>query len=60
VRRVPPGLLDALPVHALGALGIGVVVRDVGQRQVVGADVSDAAHIPANAPITKTRTRYTY
>ena len=24
VRRVPPGLLDALPVHALGALGIVV------------------------------------
>ena len=30
VRRVPPGLLDALPVHALGALGIAIVVRDVG------------------------------
>ena len=30
VRRVPPGLLDALPVHALGALGVVVVVRDVG------------------------------
>ena len=28
VRRVPPGLLDALPVRALGALGIVVVVRD--------------------------------
>ena len=35
VRRVPPGLLDALPVHALGALGIVVVVRDVGPRQIV-------------------------
>ena len=28
VRRVPPGLLNALPVHALGPLGIVVVVRD--------------------------------
>jgi len=27
VRRVPPGLLDALPVHALGVLGIVVVVE---------------------------------
>ena len=35
MRRVPPGLLGALPVHALGALGIVVVVRDVGPRQVV-------------------------
>ena len=35
VRRVTPGLLDALPLHALGALGIVVVVRDVGPRQVV-------------------------
>ena len=35
VRRVSPGLLNALPVHALGALGIVVVVRDVGPRQVV-------------------------
>ena len=26
VRRDPPGLLGALPVHALGALGIVVVV----------------------------------
>ena len=26
VRRVPPDLLDALPVHALGALGIIVVL----------------------------------
>ena len=32
VRRVSPGLLDALPVHALGALGIVVVVRDVLKR----------------------------
>ena len=39
VRRVPPGLLDALPVHALGALGIVVVVRDVGPRQVVCDDL---------------------
>ena len=26
VRRVPPGLLDAQPVHAPGALGIAVIV----------------------------------
>ena len=45
VRRVPPGLLDALPVHALGALGIVVAVRDVGPRQVVCDDVTDAAHV---------------
>ena len=47
VRRVPPGLLDALPVQALGALGIVVVlvVRDVGPRQVVCDDVTDAAHV---------------
>jgi len=35
VRRVPPGLLDALPVHALGAPVIVVVVRDMSPRQVV-------------------------
>jgi len=29
VRRVPQGLLNALPAHALGALGIVVIVRDV-------------------------------
>jgi len=47
VRRVPPGLLGALPVHALGALGIVVVlvVRDVGPRQVVCDGVTDAAHV---------------
>ena len=45
VRRVPPGLLDALPVHALGALGVVVVVRDMGPRQVVCGDVTDAAHV---------------
>jgi len=44
VRRVPSGLLDALPVHALGALGIAVV-RDVGPRQVVCDDATDAAHV---------------
>ena len=38
MRRVPPALLDALPVHALGALGIVVVVRDVGPRKIVGDD----------------------
>ena len=45
MRRVPPGLLDALLLHALGALGIVVVVRDVGPRQVVGGDDTDAAHV---------------
>ena len=40
------GLLDALPVNALGARGIVVVVRDVGPRQVVGGDAADAAHVP--------------
>ena len=45
VRRVPPGFLDALPVHALGALGIVVVVRDVGPRQVVCGNVTDSAHV---------------
>ena len=29
VRRVPPGHLDALPVHALGALGIGFVLVEL-------------------------------
>jgi len=29
MRLVPPGLMDALPVHALGALGIVVGVQDV-------------------------------
>ena len=41
MRRVPPGLLDALLLHALGALGIVVVVRDVDPRQVVGDDAKD-------------------
>jgi len=45
VRRVPPSLLGALPVNALGALGIAAVVRDVDPCQVVG-DVADAAHVP--------------
>ena len=45
VRRVPPGLLDVLPVHALGAPGIVPVVRDVGPRQVVCDDDTDAAHV---------------
>ena len=45
VRRVPPGLLGALPVHALCALGIVVVVRDVGPRKVVCDDATDAAHV---------------
>jgi len=45
MRRVPPGHLDALPVHALGALGIAVVARDVGPRQVVCNNVTDAAHV---------------
>ena len=46
MRRVPPGLLNALPVHALGPLGIVAVVRDVNPRQLVGDDVTDAAHVP--------------
>ena len=45
MRRVPLGLLDALPVHALDALGTVVVVRDVGLRQIVCGDVTDAAHV---------------
>ena len=39
VRRMPPGLLDAPPVHALGALRIAVVVRDVGTRQFVSDSI---------------------
>ena len=46
VRRVPPGPLNALRVYALGPLGIVVVVRDVGPHQLVGDDVTDAAHVP--------------
>jgi len=48
VRRVPQGLLDALPLHALGALGTVVVVRDVGPRQIVCDDVTDVAHFLQN------------
>ena len=33
------------PSRSLGALGIAVVVRDVGPRQVVCDDVTDAAHV---------------
>jgi len=44
-RRVPSGLLNALPVHALDALGIVVVVRDVGPRQIARGDITDAAHV---------------
>jgi len=29
----------------LGALGIVVVVKDLGLRQVVGSDTTDAAHV---------------
>ena len=43
----------ALPVHALGALGIVVVVRDVDPRQVAGGDVEDAAHVPPTSPRTR-------
>ena len=60
VRHVPPGLLDALPVHALGALGIVVVVRDVDPRQVVAIIPQmrlTSPDIAANAPITKANTR---
>ena len=45
VRRAPPGLLDALPVYALGAFGIVVVVRDVGPRQVMCDDATNATHV---------------
>ena len=45
VNRVPSGLLDALPVHAFGALGIVVVVRDVGPPQIVLDDSADATHV---------------
>ena len=45
-RRVTPGLLGALPVHALGALGIVVVEREVDLRQVLGGNSADAAHVP--------------
>ena len=34
VRRMPPGLLGALPVYAPGALSTAAVVRDVGPRQL--------------------------
>ena len=60
VRRVPPGLLGALPVHDLGALGIVVVVRDVGPRQscaMMSQMRLTSPDISANAPITKTSTR---
>ena len=46
VRRVPSGLLGALPAHAPGAFSIAIAVRDVGPRQFVGDDVTDAAHVP--------------
>jgi len=48
VRHVPRGHLSALPVHALGALSIVVVLaaRDVGPRQVIGYDATYAAHVP--------------
>ena len=44
VRRVPPGLLNALPVHGLGPLGIVVVLRDVGPHKAVGSNATDAAY----------------
>ena len=51
VLRVPPGLLDALPVHALGAFGIVVVVRDVGPRKVVCGDVQDLSFLNISDPV---------
>ena len=54
VRCVSPSPLDALPVHALGALGIVVVVRDAGPRQVVCDDVTDAACSPSDERDRKT------
>ena len=42
VQRVPPGVLNALPVHAPGPLGIVAVVRDADPRQLVGDDATDA------------------
>ena len=54
VRRVPPGhLLNALPVHALGALGIVVVVRDVDPRQTVGGNAENSAHCVTRAAVAK-------
>ena len=44
-HRVPPGLLGALPVHTPGALGIVVVVRDVGPRQIACDDATDTARV---------------
>jgi len=39
VRRVPPGLLDALGIVVV------LVVRDVGPRQHVCGDTTGAAHV---------------
>jgi len=47
VGRVLPGLLGALPVHAFGALGIVVVVRDAGASQVVCGDAVQAFGLPS-------------
>ena len=41
MRRAPPSLLNALPVNALGPLGIVVVVRNMSPRQLVGDDATD-------------------
>jgi len=60
VRHVPPGLLDVLLVHALGALGIVVVVRDVVRARswaMMSQMRFTSPNISANAPITKTNTR---
>ena len=40
----------ALPVHALGALSVIVVVRDVDPRQVVGDDVTDVLKSAPGGP----------
>ena len=54
---MPPVLLDALPVHALGALGIVVIVRDVGTRKMISQMRLTSSDNSANAPTTKTSTQ---
>jgi hypothetical protein len=46
VRRVLPALLSALPLYALGPLGIVVAVRDVDPRELVGDNVADMTCLP--------------
>ena len=49
--------MRCLYMHAHSVLGIVVVVRDVGPRQVVVVCGLTSSDISANAPITKTSTR---